>query len=176
MRNRTFASVLVVAVAAALGAIGPVPALAQAPGAACKPVYDAMLNALSTPNHLVIVTNGKVEGEEITIGNTMYVKVGGQWMKSPMTTQDVIAQEQENIKNITSESCTKMPDETVNGAAAVVYQTQHERKEAGATQAKIWISESTGLPLRTDVGQQGGQKADVSMRFDYDNVKAPIVK
>ncbi|HWF86760.1 MAG TPA: hypothetical protein VG222_18000 [Vicinamibacterales bacterium] len=44
------------------------------------------------------------------------------------------------------------------------------------TLASVLVGKSTGLPLRTDIGRQSGQKVDISMRFDYDNVKAPMVK
>ena len=57
-----------------------------------------------------------------------------------------------------------------------MYHAHYEQKDLGASDAKIWIAKSTGLPIRTDVSLQAGQKTSVSTRFDYDNITAPVVK
>jgi hypothetical protein len=154
----------------------PAVAFAQAPSPMCKAVYDAMRKGASTPSHMVLMTDGNIEGEEITIGNVIYLKVQGRWMKSPMTMQDSLKQQQHDIDNITASTCTRMPGEAINGVAVDVYHTQHDTKGAGAGEATYWITKATGLPLRTDVGKINSRKVEISMRFDYDNIKAPVVK
>jgi hypothetical protein len=72
-------------------ALAPAAAFSQAPSPACKAVDQAMRKAASTPSHMVLMTDGKIEGEEITIGDVIYLKVQGQWMKSPMTMRDIKA-------------------------------------------------------------------------------------
>lgn len=154
----------------------PAAAHAQAATGPCKPVFDAMLKETTTPHHAVTTRNGAAEGETIATADATYVKVRGEWRTSPMTPQQLAAQQQENIRNVTAASCTALPDELIDGKAAVAYQAHYEQKDLGASDARIWIAKATGLPIRTDVSLQAGEKTSVSTRFDYDNVKAPIVK
>ena len=151
-------------------------AFAQASSPACRAVYDAMRKAASTPSHMVLMTDGKVEGEEITIGNVIYLKVQGQWTRSPMTMQDILEQQQRDLNNITASTCTTLPAEAINGLAVDVYRAQHDAENTGAVEATYWIAKATGLPLRTDVGELASHKVAMSMRFDYDNIKAPMVR
>ncbi len=154
----------------------PGAAYAQVAQGSCKPVFDAMLKESVTPHHLVTTKNGAELGESISTGDTMYVKIKGEWRKSPMTPQEMLAQQQENIRSTSVASCTALPDDVVDGKAAVVYQAHYEQKDIGASDAKIWLAKATGLPLRTDVSLQAGEKVSVVTRFDYDNIKAPVVK
>jgi hypothetical protein len=151
------------------------PAFAQAPAGPCKPVFDAMLKETVTPHHAVTTMNGKT-GESIATADAMFVKVGGAWKKSPMSPKDTLAQQQENIRDTTVASCKALPNEAVNGQAALVYQAHYEQKDMGASDAKVWLSKTTGLPLRTDVSLQAGQKVSVVTTFDYDHITAPPMK
>jgi len=151
-------------------------ASAQASPGTCKPVFDAMLKEMTTPHHAVTTKDGAVAGESISTADAMYVKVKGEWRKSPMTPQAMLAQQQQNIRDVTVASCTSLPDEVVDGKPAAVYQSHYEQKDLGASDAKVWISKATGLPLRTDASLQTGQKVSAVTRFDYDNIKAPVVK
>jgi len=161
-------SVLIGAVAA--------PPLAQVSAGSCKPVFDAMLKETVTPHHVVTTKDGALQGEAISTADATYVKIKGEWRKSPMTPQAMAAQQQENIRDTTVASCTPLPGEVVEGKPAAVYQAHYEQKDLGASDAKVWISKATGLPLRTDVSLQAGEKVSVVTRFDYDNIKAPVVK
>ena len=93
-----------------------------------------------------------------------------------MSPQDLLAQQQKNIRDTTSASCTALPGEVVGGTAAAVYRAHYEQQARGATDAKVWIAKATGLPLRTDVSLQAGQKVSIVTAFDYDGIKAPTVK
>ena len=66
-------------------------------------------------------------------------------------------------------------DLAIGGTAAAVYQAHYEQQARGATDAKVWIAKATGLPLRTDVSLQAGQKVSVVTTFDYDHITAPPV-
>lgn len=158
-----------------LGAIAA-PAFAQAANGSCKPVFDAMLKETTTPHHVVTTKDGAPLGEGITTADASYVKIKGEWRKSPMTPQATLAQQQENIRDTTVASCTPLPDDIVDGKAVAVYQAHYEQKDLGASDAKVWIARATGLPLRTDVSLQAGEKTSVVTHFDYDNIKAPVVK
>ena len=146
------------------------------PGGPCKPVFDAMLKETTTPHHAVTTQPGEPLIELISTADAMYVQIKGQWHKSPRTPKDYLAQQEENIRKVTVASCTALPDEAVDGKPASVYHAHYEQKDLGASDAKIWIAKSTGLPIRTDVSLQAGQKTSVSTHFDYANIKAPVVK
>ncbi len=152
------------------------PAYAQVQSGSCKPVFDAMLKETTTPHHIVTTKDGSVVGEAIATADTTYIKVRGVWKTSPLSPQKMLAQQQENIRDTTKASCTKLPDDLAGGQPATVYQTHYEQKDLGASDAKVWIAKATGLPLRTDVSLQAGEKTSVVSQFDYDNIKAPIVK
>jgi hypothetical protein len=129
-----------------------------------------------TPHHTVTTTDGALQGESISTADAIYTKVKGEWRKSPMTPKAYVAQQQENIRNVTVASCTALPAEAVDGTPASVYHAHYERKDVGASDATIWIAKSTGLPIRTDVSLQAGQKTSVSTHYDYDHITAPVVK
>lgn len=167
MTRVLFLSLIVGAIAA--------PALAQAPAGPCKAVFDAMLKEAMTPHHAVTTTNGRTS-ELIRTADETFLKIGGTWKRSPMSPQDLLAQQQKNIRDTTSASCTVLPGEVVGGTAAAVYQAHYEQQARGATDAKVWIAKATGLPLRTDVSLQAGEKVSIVTTFDYDNITAPIVK
>jgi hypothetical protein len=174
MRRRS-RGMLVVVIAAVLA----VPAVARAQSARngpCKPVFDAMLKATSTPHHAVTTDNGATVGESILVADAMYVKVKGDWHKSPLTPAAYLAQQQENLQNVTVASCKSLPDEAIDGKVTAVYQAHYEQKDLGASDARIWIVKATGLPIRTDSSLAGGEKTSASTRYDYDHITAPVVK
>lgn len=157
-------------------AVVAAPAFAQAPAGPCKVVFDAMLAETTTPHHAMTIKDGQPMGETISTADAMYIKLKGDWRKSPMTPKDTFARQQENIRNTIAASCTRLPDDVVDGKPATVYHTHYDEKDLGASDAKIWLSKATGLPLRTDVTLQAGEKTSVVTTFDYANIKAPIVK
>jgi hypothetical protein len=158
-----------------VGAIA-LPASAQAPAGSCKVVFDAMLKETMTPHHAVTARADGTPIESIGTADATYVQLNGRWRKSPMTPKQTFDQQMENIRNTAVASCTPLPDEIVDGKAATVYQTHYEQKDLGASDAKVWIAKATGLPLRTDVSLQAGQKVSVVTRFDYDHITAPPVR
>jgi hypothetical protein len=167
--------VLVVAVSMA-SAYTPTHAPQKPDGASagpCKVVFDAMLKETTTPHHLVTTRPGAAPSEGIATGDAMYVKVGGVWRKSPMTMHGMLAQQEENIRSATLTSCTALPDEVVNGTPAAVWHARYEQPDLGASESKVWISKATGLPLRTEVSVQAGQKTSVTTTYDYDHIVAP---
>jgi hypothetical protein len=158
-----------------LGAI-VVPAFAQAPAGPCKPVFDAMLKETTTPHHIVTTKDGAPLGEVISTADATYVKVNGAWRKSPMSPKDALTQQQENIRDTTVAACTALPDEVVDGKPTTVYHAHYEQKDLGTSEAKVWIAKGTGLPIRTDVSLQAGEKVSVVTKFDYEHIAAPVVK
>lgn len=170
--TRLRTTVLILTMCAALGAARP--AAAQPP--ACKPVTDAMLKVATTPHHTV-PTDGS-QGETIVVDNTTYVRIKGAWQKSPMTPQDQLQQEQENIKNVKVYTCTVLRSETVNGIAAVAYKVHSETPDVGTSDGTLWIAPSLGLPVKTeeDITTMVGPKRHIAFTWDYANIHAPVMK
>lgn len=150
---------------------------AYAQTAACKPVTDAMIKVATTPHHTAS-SYGSQNGETIVADNTSFVRINGAWRKSPMTPQDQLRQEQENIKNAKVYTCTQLRSENVNGVAAVAYKVHSETPEVGTTDGTVWIAPSLGLPVKTDEDftPSMGSKVHHSITWDYANIHAPVVK
>lgn len=163
-----------------VGAVGllavPVAARAQAAGDPCKPVFDAMLKETVTPHRTATTRNGIDLGEAISTADATYVKMKGQWLKSPEAPKQTLERQQENIRSVRSSACTALPDEVVDGKPASVWHAHYEQPDLGVSESKVWIAKATGLPIRTDVSIQAGEKTSVVTRFDYDHVTAPVVK
>ncbi len=151
------------------------PAFGQAPAGSCKVVFDATLKQATTPYHMVATRDGRTS-ESITTADATYIQVRGTWRKSRMSPKDMLAQQQQVIRNTTLANCKALPDEIVDGKPTFVYQTHFEQKDLGASDAKIWIAKATGLPVRTEVTAQAGEKSASVTHFDYDNIKAPAVQ
>lgn len=152
-----------------------VPAYAQATSGSCKPVIDAMLKVVTTPHH---ATDTSHKIETIVVDNTSYVLYKGAWLKSPMTPQKQLQQEQENIRNVKVYTCTALRTDTVDGMAAVAYKVHSETPDIGNSDGIVWIAPSLGLPLKTeeDITQSMGPTLHLSMTWDYVNIHAPVVK
>lgn len=168
-RFRLFAFVSAALLAAA-------PAIAQI-SPACKPVLDAEIKLATAPHHAVSTeSDSKTIIEMITADGANYVKTRGAWRKSPMTPQDNVAREQENIKNAKVYNCSRLPDDNVDGMPTFVYKAHSETPDVGSGDAQIWLSKATGLPLRTEEDVNTGTNRHLSIKYDYANIHAPVVK
>lgn len=153
---------------------------ARAADAACKTVLDAMAKQIETPTHLYATETSALRGgkpeprESIYAGGAIYIQMRGQWKRSPMSTQDMRKQQEENVRNAKSMSCRYLRDETVNGETAAVYHSQNET-EGVKSQAVLWISKRTGLPLRSenDIDTGDKDKMHLVIRYDYAGVRPP---
>jgi hypothetical protein len=171
--SRLRRAVLILGAFGALG--GGRPAAAQTPS--CKPVIDAMLKVVTTPHHVVSIDAKSARSEVIVADNTTYVLIAGAWRKSPMTPQDQLAQEQENIKDAKVYTCTMVGAENVNGIAAVAYRVHSETPDVGNADGTVWIAPSLGLPVKTEEDLTlPGAKKHISITWDYTNINAPVVK
>jgi hypothetical protein len=161
--------------------IGAGPAFAQATmPAECQPVLAAGEKQFTVPSHAAMTTTGMgpapMNSEVINIGGVTYVKVMDRWMKSPMSSEQMAQQAKAKMTSGKT-SCKQLPDESVGGVSASVY-SSHTDTDHGGTDTQVWVAKSTGLPLRSEIDMTmgGGKKSHVSVKYDYDNVKAPEVK
>ena len=149
----------------------------------CKPVRDAIekmstvsSHAYETESNPARAGTGVTNHEVISTGGTVYVLMSGKWKKSPMSSADMRAQEEENWKNAKNVSCKHLRDESVKGESAALYST-HNEDEDSKEDGQVWVSKSKGLPLREeqDVDLGSGDKHHMSIRYEYSNVQAPAV-
>lgn len=141
----------------------------------CQPLADAFGKLATTPTHIYPTVadgpgNKATTTEMIYAGCAVYAKVGGNWTRSNLTTQEMARQDRDKQKN---GSCRYLKDESVGGETAAVYS---ERSHSGEAQAQVWISKSKGLPLREemDIGSSDkGSNTHMSMRYEYTNVQPP---
>ncbi len=144
----------------------------------CQPAIDGQIKLITTPHHTVTAEGNPPKiGEAIAVDGINYFKVHDKWMKSPMTVQASLAQQQENIKNAAALSCTRLPDGDVDGAPATVYKVHTEMPDVGSSDGQIWLSKATGLPLRTENDFNAtDSNRHMSIKYDYANIHAPVVK
>jgi hypothetical protein len=165
----------------------PVPALAllaalsfSTPALAddCQTMFDAGTKLLTVPAHSYITetASGKSRtSEAIYFNGAIYINLKGKWIRSKATTQDMLKQEQENIRNAKT-TCHHVRDESVNGEAAALYMAHSENEEV-KSDAQTWVSKSKRLPLRTeeDLDTGDGDKRHMSIRYEYGNIQPPAV-
>jgi len=146
----------------------------------CQPVFDALTKLITTPSHSYTTSTAANGGKTRTAETIMtqgkkYIRANGKWMDSHVTTAEILEQERENEKNGKA-TCHFLRSEAVNGEAAVVYSLN--RQITGFKEdSQIWISKSTGIPLREEQDADwGGEigKAHNSARFEYGNIQPPM--
>jgi hypothetical protein len=143
----------------------------------CQPLEEAIGKLATTPTHIYSAVSDGIDNkptalEMIYVKGTVYLKVDDKWMLTKLTTQELTLQSLEKQRQ---DSCHYQKDESVSGQAAAVYNTQ---SQSGEARARLWISKSTGLPLREEVDVDSGGKghnSHTSIRYEYGNVQAPTI-
>lgn len=137
----------------------------------CDALYQAGVKSIRTPHHVYSTTtmrDGKAQsGEAIYAGGVEYIKLAGQWKRSPMTPQDMIEAAQEKLKTH-PDTCTLVGEQTVDGQAVAVYKAHNNK--TGADQL-VRILKSSGLMQGGSLKLSDGLM--VETRYDYANVQAP---
>ena len=143
----------------------------------CQTLFNTRFKLFSVPSHsytIQALPGGKSENSEAIFTNgAIYVLMKGKWIHSRMTPQDMLKQEEENIRDSKS-TCRHVRDEMVNGEAAALYMG-HSENDGVKSDAQTWISKSRGLPLKTeeDIDTGDGDKRHMSIRYEYSNVQVP---
>jgi outer membrane lipoprotein-sorting protein len=103
----------------------------------------------------------------------MYMQLQGRWMARPYDGQK-IASDARQAMDKSGHDCTRAGSEAVEGQPADLYVVRSKTAQ-GTSESKIWISPSSGLPLRQHTtlieGATASGKHDVV--YDYKDVKAP---
>jgi len=100
-----------------------------------------------------------------------YTLIDGAWSSMPFSVKDQI----EMINSSTdraakSSTCQRIGSESVNGESATVF-ASHGEARGKATDARMWLSDKTGLPLKSEVRLANGMV--MTDDFRYTNVEAP---
>ena len=164
--------------------------------AACRPVFQSQKSMADTPVHITLTETrtwskalsraaagmgmgGTKTSEEISTGKHVYVSHGAQWIDMETSFAEMAKpgdpdDDPDTKKAREAERCSALPDETVAGQSASVYQA---RNPVSGIDTKIWISKSTHLPLKSEITNKAAGTAMSSFTvstYDYNNVRAPI--
>jgi hypothetical protein len=146
----------------------------------CQPIFEALTKGATTPSHSYTTStpvNGgsSMESETIFANGQKYIRARGKWMHLPVTSKEAVEQEKEKEQHGKS-TCQFLRSESVSGEAAMVYSVHREYDEV-KEDGQMWVSKSTGLPLRTeqDFDNKGNKvKEHRSTRFEYSNIRPPV--
>jgi len=168
------------------------PALAMDRG--CQPLMQSQITMTRTPVHIFMTETrtwsknlsgaaagmglgGTKTSEEISTGKAVYVLNRGKWIDMGASFAGIMEHGDPNDPDVKkmreANRCKALPDETVAGQPAVVY--QEHNLELGID-TKIWISKSTHQPLKSEITNKAAGSALTSVTvstYDYDNVRAP---
>jgi len=185
-RKNAHKSILLVAgMMSFAAALVPTQLLAD-PDPNCDPIFNAVTKLLQTPNHQLmsqssaaegVTSGGKIQtGETISTGDASYIKFNGSWRKAPISPQEMLKHQEEG-RHLAKESCSFLKEDESEGGAKLY--KAHTETPKGISDVQIWISPSTGLPVREEVeltvrdNPSAPVKTHSSIRFDYENVKLP---
>lgn len=149
----------------------------------CEAALAATMKVLQVPSHLYMTetagfnNKGKTRNlESIYLNGATFVMVGGKWIKSVITPQDLTDMKKTAERKVGT--CSEVREEAVSGELATLYKI-HNQNEAGTIDTQLWVSKSRGLPLKQiddiDVGAGAAGKSHQETRYEYTNVTAPAV-
>jgi hypothetical protein len=156
---------------AALAVVSATAAAAELAGD-CKPVWAAMEKTMRADHTASTVRDGTtIQG--VTAGGVNYVQIRGAWRKSPMSVQDVLAQQQENLKDAREYRCQRIGNSTVGGAPVTLYKTQTVN-DSSTGESTIAISRSDGLAVQVDATIKGDVNMHFVTHYGYGHAKPPM--
>jgi hypothetical protein len=153
--------------------------LAGAPGARaddCALIPAASIAQAKVPRAVTHVTAvpGKppTRAEMIFMSDKAYMQVNGAWQSIAYSAQQQIDTINAAIKRTEQapHSCQKLASEPINGEAVSLL-AAHSEANGKASDSRIWISNKTGLPLKSEVHLSSGTV--VTDDFRYGNIEAP---
>jgi hypothetical protein len=150
--------------------------LSEAKADDCSAVLDAAIAQAKVPHAATHLTTqpGKPasHAEMVVTADKVYVQLDGTWRSMPYSAQQQIDTVNAAAKRAAEakQTCQKQPNDTVNGQAASVL-TTHNDLNGKIVDARMWISTSSGLPLKSEVHLSDGTV--VTDEFRYTNIVAP---
>jgi hypothetical protein len=138
----------------------------------CTLASDAAIAQAKVPHAVtrVMTVPGKpaTQVEMIFVGDKAYTQRNGTWQSMPSSAQDQIETISAARKRAeqTPHTCQKVGGEPINGEATALIAMHSETSDA-----RIWISDKTGLPLKSEVHLSSGTV--ITDNFRYGNIEAP---
>jgi hypothetical protein len=156
----------------------------RAADATCQQLAASINKYATVPTRIVSTASSQARGgkeessETVLVNNAIFIKIGGKWIRSKVTSQEMADPTEDKDAPATAKStCRYERDEAVNGEMAAVY-SEHTDDEGSTVNAQFWISKSKGLPLRSEIDMDvGGSmgKSHRSSRYEYSNVQPPTM-
>jgi hypothetical protein len=142
----------------------------------CKAVLDAKLAQARAPAYAVTFTHAQPgqptkPGESRRLNGVSYYLVNGAWV-SKAQTADELVQELKDVSKDAKMNCKTTGDEAVGGQPATLYDAKIDN-DGSTSESQMWISKTTGLPLKSHTQIDDGQVLDQT--YTYDGVTAPPV-
>jgi hypothetical protein len=145
-----------------------------------KPFHLYLTETQSFPNQTLAQAAGQIgvggtkQSQEISTGKSIYVMSRGKWIDmqtSFASTEQDKDSDPRSVKAMETSKCQALPDETMYGQASRVYL---QSTPALGTETKLWISKTTGLPVRADITHnEAAMKMVTVTRYEYTGVQAP---
>lgn len=139
----------------------------------CADLFAAATAQAKTPYDGTVTTVKKsgetTKNEVVVLGAKMYIQVAGAWQSMPYDAQGTADDMMAKAK-ATKPTCQKVGSDTVNGEATTVF-TEHAETPRGASDVRLWVSDSRHLPLKMEIHLPSGDV--ITQETHYDNVKAP---
>jgi outer membrane lipoprotein-sorting protein len=142
----------------------------------CSVATDAAMAQVKVPHavtHMMTMPGQPEQRVEIIfINEKTYTHMDGAWNVMPFSTkvmQDTIETSRKRAEQ-SPHTCQNVVGEPLNGEATTLLLV-HSDANGRPSDAKIWISTSSGLPLRSEIRLADG--AVVTDTFRYDNITVP---
>jgi hypothetical protein len=142
----------------------------------CSATTDAAIAQAKVPHadtH-VMTAPGKpaARAEMIFTADKAYTQMNGAWSSIAFSAQQQIDTINAAKKRGEQEkrTCQKSDGGAINGEATSLF-TMNNQGNGGVSEARLWISDKTGLPLKSEVHLKNGTV--VTDDFRYGDIKAP---
>jgi hypothetical protein len=139
----------------------------------CAQVRAATLAGVSRPYAATIRMPGPdglpMTSNVVMTGEKMYLQFRRTWTTKLMTTKELVDKTNKTaMKEVIS--CERAGAEAIGGEASTIYAVD-SKTPGHIGHSRVWISNASGLPLKTEVKLPGGES--VTSLFDYKNVSPP---
>jgi len=129
----------------------------------------------ATTHVTTVAGEAPARAEMIFTADKAYLQVNGAWRSmdySPQAQIDRINAVKSSAERA-NQTCEKPASDTVKGDAATVL-VMHTDAGGKRSDAHLWISDKSGLPLKSEIRVDGGNEiAIVTDDFRYDNIEPP---
>jgi hypothetical protein len=139
----------------------------------CAPVRAATLAGISRPYAATIKMPGPdglpLTSHVVMTGDKMYLQIRRTWTTKLITSKELVDKANKSaLKELIS--CQRAGAEEIGGDASTIYAVDSQMP-GHIGHSRVWISNASGLPLKTEVTLPGGES--MTSLFDYKNVAPP---